>query len=242
MKLLIIRHGEPDYRHDSLTEKGRREAKCLADHLCGQDLTYIYTSPYGRAKETASYTLEKLGLEAEELPWLKEFDKKIRRPDDRLLKHIAWDWLPQDWTKDPRLYDRDRWMENERMAAAGIGEEYRKVTEGFDELLARHGYVRDGGIYRAERPNHDTIALFCHFGVESVMLSHLWGTSPAVVWQNTCARTSSVTTLVTEERRRGIAAFRMLAFGETTHLYAGGEEPSFAARFCECHDDDTRHD
>ena len=242
MKLLIIRHGEPDYRHDSLTEKGRREAKCLADHLCGQDLTYIYTSPYGRAKETASYTLEKLGLEAEELPWLKEFDKKIRRPDDRLLKHIAWDWLPQDWTKDPRLYDKDRWMENERMAAAGIGEEYRKVTEGFDALLARHGYVRDGGIYRAERPNHDTIALFCHFGVESVMLSHLWGTSPAVVWQNTCARTSSVTTLVTEERRRGIAAFRMLAFGETTHLYAGGEEPSFAARFCECHDDDTRHD
>ena len=242
MKLLIIRHGEPDYRHDSLTEKGRREAKCLADHLCGQDLTYIYTSPYGRAKETASYTLEKLGLEAEELPWLKEFDKKIRRPDDRLLKHISWDWLPQDWTKDPRLYDRDRWMENERMAAAGIGEEYRKVTEGFDALLARHGYVRDGGIYRAERPNHDTIALFCHFGVESVMLSHLWGTSPAVVWQNTCARTSSVTTLVTEERRRGIAAFRMLAFGETTHLYAGGEEPSFAARFCECHDDDTRHD
>ena len=242
MKLLIIRHGEPDYRHDSLTEKGRREAKCLADHLCGQDLTYIYTSPYGRAKETASYTLEKLGLEAEELPWLKEFDKKIRRPDDRLLKHISWDWLPQDWTKDPRLYDKDRWMENERMAAAGIGEEYRKVTEGFDELLARHGYVRDGGIYRAERPNHDTIALFCHFGVESVMLSHLWGTSPAVVWQNTCARTSSVTTLVTEERRRGIAAFRMLAFGETTHLYAGGEEPSFAARFCECHDDDTRHD
>ena len=242
MKLLIIRHGEPDYRHDSLTEKGRREAKCLADHLCGQDLTYIYPSPYGRAKETASYTLEKLGLEAEELPWLKEFDKKIRRPDDRLLKHISWDWLPQDWTKDPRLYDRDRWMENERMAAAGIGEEYRKVTEGFDALLARHGYVRDGGIYRAERPNHDTIALFCHFGVESVMLSHLWGTSPAVVWQNTCARTSSVTTLVTEERRRGIAAFRMLAFGETTHLYAGGEEPSFAARFCECHDDDTRHD
>ena len=242
MKLLIIRHGEPDYRHDSLTEKGRREAKCLADHLCGQDLTYIYTSPYGRAKETASYTLEKLGLEAKELPWLKEFDKKIRRPDDRLLKHISWDWLPQDWTKDPRLYDKDRWMENERMAAAGIGEEYRKVTEGFDELLARHGYVRDGGIYRAERPNHDTIALFCHFGVESVMLSHLWGTSPAVVWQNTCARTSSVTTLVTEERRRGIAAFRMLAFGETTHLYAGGEEPSFAARFCECHDDDTRHD
>ena len=242
MRLLFIRHAEPDYENNCLTEKGRREAQYLADYLCGRELTYIYTSPYGRAKETASYTLEKLGLEAEELPWLKEFDKKIRRPDDRFLKHIAWDWLPQDWTKDPRMYDRDHWSENERMAASEIGEEYRQVTECFDALLAKHGYVREGEYYRAERPNHDTIALFCHFGVESVMLSHLWGTSPAVVWHNTCAQASSVTTLVTEERRRGIALFRMLAFGETTHLYINDEEPSFKARFCECFEDDTIHD
>ena len=31
MKLLIIRHGEPDYSIDSLTEKGWREAELLAD-------------------------------------------------------------------------------------------------------------------------------------------------------------------------------------------------------------------
>jgi len=42
-----------------------------------------------------------------------------------------------------------------------------------------------------------------------------------------------VTTLTTEERREGIALFRMNAFGDTSHLYAGGAEPSFAARFCE---------
>ena len=31
MKLLIIRHAEPDYKHDSLTEKGWYEAAYLAD-------------------------------------------------------------------------------------------------------------------------------------------------------------------------------------------------------------------
>jgi hypothetical protein len=36
MKLLLIRHGEPDYEHDTLTEKGRREAEYLADMLAGQ--------------------------------------------------------------------------------------------------------------------------------------------------------------------------------------------------------------
>ena len=244
MKILIIRHGEPDYKHDSLTEKGRREAECLAEWLCRQDSenTYYYTSPYGRAKETATIALSRTGRTAEVLPWLREFDIRIHRPDSLLIKHIAWDWLPQEWTKDPRLYDKDHWTENERRAAAGVGEEYKKVTEQFDELLAKHGYRREDGYYRAEKPNHDTLVLFCHFGLESVLLSHLFGTSPAVIWQNFCARTTSVTTLVTEERRKGIAAFRMLAYGETTHLYVCDEQPSFAARFCECYDDDTRHD
>lgn len=244
MKLLIIRHGDPDYKNDSLTEKGRREAECLSDLICEADSesTHYYTSPYGRARETAAIAMSKIDRKAVVLPWLKEFDVRIQRPDDPLKEHIAWDWLPQDWTKDARLYDKDHWAENEHMAEVEVGEEYRMITELFDELLAWHGYIRDGGYYRVERPNHDTIVLFCHFGLESVLLSHLFGTSPVVIWQNFCARTTSVTTLVTEERRKGIAIFRMLAYGETTHLYVHGEEPSFAARFCECYDDVTRHD
>ena len=54
--------------------------------------------------------------------------------------------------------------------------------------------------------------------------------------------TEASPTIVTEERRKGTAQFRCLGFGDVSHLYAGGEEPSFAARFCECYDDDTRHD
>ena len=38
MKLLFVRHGEPDYEHDSLTEKGDREASLLADMLCRMDI------------------------------------------------------------------------------------------------------------------------------------------------------------------------------------------------------------
>ena len=63
MKILIIRHGEPDYENDTLTEKGRREAECLADHLAkvldGQQV-HFYMSPYGRARDTTSLTLKGL--------------------------------------------------------------------------------------------------------------------------------------------------------------------------------------
>ena len=242
MKLLIIRHGDPDYEIDSLTEKGWREAEYLAEMLSKQNIDYFYSSPCGRAHDTASVTLKKMNREAEVLPWLREFDIFINRPDCPDRKRIPWDWLPQDWTQEPRYYRNDEWFESECMVESDVGGEYRKVAEQFDELLAEHGYRRDGGIYRAERPNHDTIALFCHFGVGSVLLSHLWTVSPMVVWHGFCAQTSSVTTVVTEERREGIASFRMLAFGDTSHLYVHDEEPSFAARFCECYYDDTRHD
>lgn len=36
MKIMIIRHGEPDYSIDSLTEKGWREAEYLSEMLVRQ--------------------------------------------------------------------------------------------------------------------------------------------------------------------------------------------------------------
>ena len=129
------------------------------------------------------------------------------------------------------------------MREGGVGDAYETVIRNFDELLAKHGYVRDGKYYRAERPNRDTIVFFCHFGLECVLLSRLMNVSPMVLWHHTCAAPSSVTTLVTEERRTGKASFRMGAFGDTSHLYIAGEEPSFSARFCETYDNaDERHD
>ena len=66
--------------------------------------------------------------------------------------------------------------------------------------------------------------------------------SPMILWHHTCAAPASVTTVVTEERREGRAIFRMTGFGDISHLYAGDEEPAFAARFCETFDSDERHD
>ena len=123
-----------------------------------------------------------------------------------------------------------------------MDETYRYVIESFDALLAQHGYVRDGEYYRVEKANRDTLVFFCHFGLECVLLSHLMNVSPMILWHNACAAPTSVTTIYTEERRQGIASFRVNSFGDLSHLYAAGEEPAFAARFCETFDSDERHD
>ena len=59
MKLLFIRHGDPDYTIDSLTEKGWKEAEFLSEKIAALDVRDFYVSPLGRAKDTASCTLRK---------------------------------------------------------------------------------------------------------------------------------------------------------------------------------------
>ena len=108
------------------------------------------------------------------------------------------------------------------MRKGNLEEAYGWVCDGLDALLKKHGYERDDMYYRVNEPNHDTIVLFCHFGVECVMLSHLLNVSPMVLWHGLCAAPSSITSIYTEERRKGSAGFRVNEFGSTAHLYVGG--------------------
>ena len=243
MKILIIRHGDPDYSIDSLTEKGRREADMLSERIAPMDIKSYYVSPLGRARDTAAATLKKAGRTAETLPWLREFNVPVTDPDTGIERGIPWDMLPADWTAVREYYDKDKWYSTPLMASGNMREHLSEVWEGLDKVIADHGYVREGNIYRALSPNEDTIAFFCHFGVQCVMLGHLLGVSPMILWHGFMAAPTSVTTLCTEERREGTAFFRASALGDISHLYIKGEEPAFAGRFCEMFSNaDQRHD
>ena len=242
MRLIIIRHADPDYSIDSLTETGWQEAEILSDRISRLDVKAFYTSPLGRAKDTAKATLAKMGREAEVCDWLREFPVSLKEKNGTKQSDCAWDWLPELWTEIPEFYDKDKWLDVPCMQEAEARTVYEAVTVGLDSLLAKHGYERCGNYYKAVSPNEDTLVFFCHFGLECVLLSHLIGASPMVLWHGFCAAPTSVTTVYTEERREGKASFRIASFGDVSHLYAAGRAPSFAARFCETYHSDERHD
>lgn len=73
MRLILIRHGDPDYEHDTLTQKGRREAALLAERTKTWKVDDVYTSPLGRARATAQPSLQNWGKEAVILDWAQEF-------------------------------------------------------------------------------------------------------------------------------------------------------------------------
>ena len=81
MRLIIVRHGDPNYEIDSLTETGWKEARLVAEKIAQLDVKDFYVSPLGRARDTASCTLEKMGRTATICDWLEEFPPRIKRPD-----------------------------------------------------------------------------------------------------------------------------------------------------------------
>ena len=49
MKLLIVRHGDPDYDIDSITEIGWKEVEYLSQKLSKLYVKAFYVTPLGRA-------------------------------------------------------------------------------------------------------------------------------------------------------------------------------------------------
>lgn len=234
MKLMFVRHAEPWYSIDSLTKKGHREAELLAERMAKIDTTAYFVSPLGRARETARYTLEKVGREAEVLPWLAEFRGRYFDP---VVGHdrIPWDIRPTLWMPREQLRAADDWVQDPLMASGDVAAIWEETKAGMDELLGRYGFVRDGHIWRNPNNTPDTLVLFCHFGITAACMGYLLGISPIVLWHCFCAQPSSVTTLVTEERVKGECVWRCMQLGDIGHLYAGDEPYSTAALFPECY-------
>jgi len=228
MKLIFIRHGEPDYEQDTLTENGFRQAEALSERVKNWKVSDCYCSPMNRAQKTAEPSLRALKKKAEIKPWLHEFNL-VKAPDpDGGSPLVPWDRTPLYLNRNPDLLDRNKWKETEMVRGTGIAEYYDSTILEFDELLLRYGYKREGMIYRIlPGAKKDAVAvLFCHLGISCVMLSHLINVSPFVLWQGTFPPPASVTIAGTEERDGEYAVFRIQVLGDTSQLREKGERAS----------------
>lgn len=222
MKILIIRHAEPDYKNNTITEKGWREANLLAKRLAKLPLGDIYVSPLGRAQDTAAPTLELTGKSATTLDWLHEFRARVWS-EERGKPVVPWNFRPRFFQEHPELMNKDEWLTNEFMQSGNVREVYEETVAELDRLLERYGYVRDGYVYKCEKNLDTTIVLFCHLAMGLLLVSHFTAVAPSVLWRSFFLPTSSVTEIVTEEFVPGEVFFRCRYLGDTSHLYAGDE-------------------
>lgn len=241
MKLVIIRHADPDYEHDSLTPRGVVEANALKDYLKDKRIDKVYSSPYGRAKLTAKISLEGKNKDIEVVDFLHEFNTHIVQPGNPFNKY-CWDFLPSYFTEQDEFYDASRTKDHPLVKEFGLDKAYEIVCNGLDDILKENGYERCGRYYNVIKSNDNVVLLYCHLGTMGIILSHLTGIPFLLINQHFSVAPSGITVVNTEERREGIAQWRVARYGDISHLTLKGLEPSFHARFCEQFTDDTRHD
>ncbi|MCR4787886.1 MAG: histidine phosphatase family protein [Lachnospiraceae bacterium] len=259
MKLIFVRHAEPDYIKDSLTPKGWEEARLLSLRAKDWNVTKCYLSPQGRARDTASFSLEALGMDAVTLPFLHEFAYNVIDPVTG-RKGVPWDFIPSDWTRYDCMFKEGNGffgypcISDNKM----IPEKYDEVITGIDGILKEFGYIREGRFYRNlnakkryltstvgdnnkvknnspyDDPKEETVLVFfCHLGVALLMISHLINIPFESLAHGFFLPASSVTILSTEERWEDEAYFRVQVMGDCMHLRRSGEPISPAGSFAE---------
>ena len=170
MKIFFIRHGEPDYVHDCLTEAGKRQADGAARRLETEGIQSIFSSPNGRAMQTAQPLCGLLGLSMTVLPFMHEID-------------WGGENVPEGghpWTLGSLLLTRENWCptvenwEEHPFFKNNIAREYvHSVGDAFDRFLLEHGYERDGNRYLCHTEKEETAAIFYHGGSGACVLSRL---------------------------------------------------------------------
>lgn len=219
MRLYMIRHADPDYENDTLTEDGHEEAKALARRLAALGLDRIYCSPMGRAIDTAKYTAELLQLDYNIEHWTKELWPEIALSATQWGDIMAHDVPGEIYRGEGEMPTHETWHRCSVLKDYKLREVYEELKENSDDFLRRLGYDREGGRYRCTRPSEEQIAVFCHGGFGLTWLAHLLEIPVTLVWSGFWLAPSSVSTILFDQRSPGWAVPRCIGLGDVSHLY-----------------------
>ncbi len=156
MELIIIRHGRPERIEGAaeaadpvLTDIGHQQATMMADWLRDEGIHAIYSSPMRRARQTAAPLETALGMTAEVVDGVREFD------------HEDTSYIPMEELKQ----DKERWREYLANELENTREHFfTLVNDTLNEIAAGH---------RGQK-----VAVVCHGGVINSYASHVLDLPP----------------------------------------------------------------
>jgi broad specificity phosphatase PhoE len=137
--LILVRHGETDWNRSGrwqghadapLNDRGREQARALADELAGEHVAAVYASDLSRARETAEIVAARLGRPVDVDPRLREV-------------HVGgWSGLTTAEIEARFPDDVVRWFDGDPSHSFDGGETYAamgaRVVAALEEIAARH--------------------------------------------------------------------------------------------------------
>ncbi|MDZ7678147.1 MAG: histidine phosphatase family protein [Acidimicrobiales bacterium] len=178
MELVLVRHAEPEWVREGLsvdnpplTDRGRDQARRLADRLAHEHFDAVMVSTMQRACQTAAPLLEVLGAEPRFENWLEE----LRMPD--------WTGTPSEEVDELFTRARARPIEDHWDGMAG-GESFRafheRITKGLEASLAPLGtFPTDDDTPLWEIDDEDArVLVVAHAGTNATIIGHMLGIQP----------------------------------------------------------------
>lgn len=225
MILYIIRHADPDYQNDTITELGHKQAKALSENMKKRGVDRIFSSPQGRALATMKYTADAFNLDYEVKDWAREV-----WPEMFIQKKTKWgegmgafDYPGEFYFGRDFTDDLTKWSDDSLFDGSQAKKRFEFVQQQSDIFFEELGYKRDvtaksSNMYKCIRPNNEKIAMFCHAGFGSTWLSQLLNIPTPLVWTGMFMFPSSVTTILFEQRSDEWAVPRMIELSDVSHL------------------------
>jgi broad specificity phosphatase PhoE len=182
-RVLLVRHGEPDWtpgggpsvNDPGLTALGAAQARATAGRIANEGIDAIYVSPYRRSQETAAALAELTGITPVTIDGLAEVgvavDGLSQEEVDRYFVEGSQRPLQQHW---------EGWPD-----AESFHDFHGRVTAAMEDVLGRHGCrpTVDEDFTVWQLPEHKPrIAVVAHGGTNAVALTHLLDIEP-VPWE-----------------------------------------------------------
>ncbi len=222
MRLIFVRHGEPDYEHDCLTDNGHIQAKSTAVRLHDEPIKSIYASPMGRAVQTARYTADDHGLDIGILDYMHEIDWGPSESDGKVhsLKYDGHPWTLayEMMSESPETAAGAKWAEHPYFAGNICTGHYDLISVNIDDFLKSYGLERRGGVYYCSKACDDTIALFAHGGSGACMISHIFNMPFPLVLSVFPYNVCSVSVIAFEGEEGNNVVPRFELFNDVGHL------------------------
>lgn len=179
MQFIYIRHGEPIYDPDDLTDLGRKQADEVAHYLSQIGVDQIYSSTSNRAIQTAIPTAKKINKDITYVDFASEV---------HVWKNLTIDtptgkrWLFQSIEMKELFHNQgiinlgSRWYDHPAFINTTFKAEMNRIQEENDRFFAALGYQHLGnGKYKVVHETNQKVVLFAHQGFGLAFLSLLLG-------------------------------------------------------------------
>ena len=232
MILYYLRHGDPIYDPDSLTEYGHVQADALSKRLKYSGLDYLFSSPSNRARLTAKHTADALNLPVEiedflseditwgefTLPladgksraWIFQIKELVKLLNSDQIRNMGFTWYDHPAFSDTKCKQgciRMRNAVNGFMAKLGL-------IYNPDE----HCFVTNDTFSKY----HDKkVGVFAHEGTGALFISTLLDI-PYPYVSRFEMNTTGMTVIRLDADKNGVVIPKLLQFNNDSHLYKEG--------------------